>query len=98
MIDAKLLRIITGEEIIAELISEDDNFVTVVNALVIIPTQNGSIGFTPWAPVIDKDDPEIKISRNHIVYLANLEEPVKKKYNEIYGSKLITPDEKKLIL
>jgi hypothetical protein len=98
MIDVKLFRIATGEEVIAELISEDDNFVTVKNGLVVLPSPDGRVGFAPWASVIDRTIPELIIARNHIVYVAEVDPSVKKKYNEIYGSKLVTPEEKKLIL
>ena len=58
MIDVKLLRIVTGEEVIAELVSEDDTTITVKNGLVVLPTNNG-VGFAPWATVIDTDNPDI---------------------------------------
>jgi len=48
--------------------------------------------------VIDKDRPEITISRSHIVYIAEVQEDVCKKYDQMFGSKLVTPDERKLIL
>ena len=97
MIDVKLFRIITGEEVVAEVVSETDDTVTVKNGLVVLPgAQN--VGFAPWATVIDRDNPEIVVSRTHIVYIADLDSGVKKKYNELFGSKLVTPDEKKLIL
>ena len=97
MISVKLFRILTGEEIITEVISEDDKFVTVKNGLVVIPTGQ-NVGFAPWATVIDKNIPDLIIAKNHIVYIVEVDPGVKKKYNEIYGSKLITPDDKKLIL
>ena len=98
MIDVKLFRIATGEEVIAELVSQDDNFVTVKNVLVVIPTAQGGVVFAPWASVIDRTIPELIIAKNHIVYIAEVDSQVKTKYNEIYGSKLVVPDEKKLIL
>ena len=98
MINVKLFRIITGEEVVAELVSEDDNFITVKNGLVVLPTPNGTVGFAPWATVIDKSIPDLIIARNHVVYIAEVEEQVKNKYNELYGSKIVTPGEKKLIL
>ena len=98
MIDVKLLRIVTGEEVVAELISENETTITVKNGLVVLPTQTGSIGFAPWATVISKENPEITVSRNHVVYMAEVDSGISKKYNEIYGSKLVTPEEKKLIL
>jgi len=98
MINVKLFRISTGEEVVAELVSEIDNSVTVKNGLVVLPTAQVGVGFAPWTPVIDKDNPEVEISKNFLVYIAEVDPQIKKKYNEIYGSKLVTPDEKKLIL
>ena len=97
MINVKLFRIVTGEEVIAEVVSECDSSFKIKNGLVVLPTGQ-SVGFAPWASVIDKDSPELIVSRKHIVYIAEVDSSVKKKYNEIYGSKLITPDEKKLIV
>mgnify|MGYP001337284636 FL=1 len=97
MLNVKLFRIVTGEEVIAEVISEDDTTVTVQNGLVVLPTGQ-SVGFAPWSPVVDEDNRELVVSRNHIVYVGEISSSIKKKYNEIYGSKLITPEDKKLIL
>tara|TARA_Y100000004_G_scaffold53436_1_gene59427 strand:- start:1155 stop:1448 length:294 start_codon:yes stop_codon:yes gene_type:complete len=97
MIDVKLFRIVTGEEVVAELVSETEDTVTVKNGLVVLPNAQ-NVGFAPWATVIDREKPEITVSRNHIVYIAELDSSIKNKYNEIYGSKLVTPEEKKLIL
>ena len=97
MINVKLFRIVTGEEVIAEVVSEGDNFITLKNGLVVLPTGQ-SVGFAPWATVIDRDNPDLIISRNHIVYIAEVDSGIKNKYNEIYGSKLIVPDDKKLVL
>jgi len=97
MIDVKLLRIVTGEEVIAELLSETEETITVQNGLAVLPTNNG-VGFAPWATVISKDEPEITISKTHVVYVAEVQEDVCKKYNEMFGSKLITPNSKKLVL
>ena len=95
--EVKLLRVITGEEIVAEIVDENAAEVTLKNALVVIPTQQ-SVGFAPWATVIDRENPEVTVSRNHIVYVANLDESIRNKYDEIYGSKLVKPEKKSLIL
>ena len=97
MIDVKLLRITTGEEVVAELLSETEETITVQNGLVVLPTNTG-VGFAPWAMVISKENPEITMSKRHVVYVAEVQEDVCKKYNEMFGSKLITPDKKKLIV
>ena len=95
--EVKLLRVITGEEIVAEIVEENAAEVTLKNALVVIPTQQ-SVGFAPWATVIDRENPEVTVSRTHIVYVANLDESIRNKYDEIYGSKIVKPEKKSLIL
>ena len=97
MIVLNLIRIATGEEIVAEIVSEEGNTITVNNALVVIP-QAGNVGFTPWSPVIDPENTKITVSRNHIVYIAKVDPSVQKRYNEIFGSRIVTPEDKKLIL
>ena len=97
MIDVKLIRIVTGEEIIAEVLEETASFIKVQNGLVVLPTAQ-SVGFAPWATVISKENPEIIVQKTHVVYIAEVQEDVAKKYNEMYGSKLVTPSSKKLIV
>ena len=97
MIDVKLIRIITGEEVVAELLEETESFIKVQNGLVVLPTAQ-SVGFAPWATVISKENPEIIVQKTHVVYIAEVQEDVAKKYNEMYGSKLVTPSSKKLIV
>ena len=97
MIDVKLIRIVTGEEIIAEVLSETDDTITVQNGLVVLPNAQ-SVGFAPWATVISKDEPEITMKKTFVVYIAAVQEDVAQKYNEMFGSKLVTPSPKKLIV
>jgi len=97
MIDVKLIRIVTGEEVVAELIEETASFIKIQNGLVVLPTAQ-QVGFAPWATVISKDDPEIVISKNHVVYMVEVQEDIAKKYNEMFGSKLVMPESKKLIV
>jgi|TARA_B100000530_G_scaffold329661_1_gene271942 hypothetical protein len=94
--NVKLIRVVTGEEVIAEVLSETDDTITVKNGLVVLPSAQ-SVGFAPWATVISKEEPEITMSRKHVVYVAEVQDSVSKKYKEMFGN-IITPDEKKLIL
>jgi hypothetical protein len=87
----------TGEEVVAELVSETEDGITIKNGLVVIP-QAQNVGFAPWATVISKENPEITVSKSHVIYMVEVDESVRIKYNEIFGSKLVTPDEKKLII
>ena len=91
----KLLRVVTGEELVAEVVSENAASVTIKNGLVCVPQQS-SVGFIPWATVVDKLEPEITVSKQFIVYVAALDPTVKNKYCEMFGG--VTTPEKKLIL
>lgn len=94
--NVKLLRIITGEEVIAELVSEaSETTITVKNGLVVMPNAQG-VGFAPWATVISKRKPEIVVDRKFIVYMVECEDTVVEKYESIF-SPIETPS-KKLIL
>ena len=97
MIDVKLIRIVTGEEIIAEVLSETDDTITVQNGLVVLPNAQG-VGFAPWATVISKDEPEITMKKTFVVYIAAVQDDVAQKYNEMFGSILVPPSPKKLIV
>ena len=93
--NVKLLRIITGEEVIAELLSEDTDTITVKNGLVVIPNAQ-SVGFAPWATVISKQKPEIVLDRKFLVYMAECDADVVEKYESIFSP--IEKPSKKLIL
>lgn len=85
MINVKLFRISTGEEVVAELVSETDTSVVMKNGLVVLPTPQGGIGFAPWTPVISKDKPEIEVSKNFVVYIAEVDEQVKTSIMKFMG-------------
>ena len=46
----KLIRLTSGEEIIAEISHELNSTIIVYDAIIIIPTGQGKIGFMPWMP------------------------------------------------
>ena len=98
MIDIKLIRLITGEEIIAEVVDWKNGILTVKNGLTIIPHQD-QVGFAPWATVIDPEFPEIALDMKHVIYSVAVASQVVEQYNKIFGktSEIITPG-KQLIL
>ena len=96
--NVKLIRIVTGEEIVADLIEETENTITIKNALVVFPNQQ-KVGFAPWCTVLDQERPEITIKHSHVVYVAEVDENVTKKYNQVFGGVgIVTPEEKKIII
>ena len=96
MIDVKLIRMITGEEIVAEVIDFSNGILTIKNALLVIP-QQGQVGFMPWATVIDPDHPEIGLDMKHVIYSVEVAPEVVAQYDKIFGNNIVLP-EKKLIV
>ena len=97
MIDVKLIRIISGEEIIAEVLDWSNGIITVKNALVVIP-QQGQVGFAPWATVIDPERPEVALDMKHVIYSVEVNPDVIKQYVKLFGGPDIITPSKQLIL
>jgi len=92
----KLIRIISGEEIITEVLDSGDGYLVIKNPLVVIP-QQGQVGFAPWATVIDTERPEISLDMKHVIYCVEVQPDVANRYNEIFGSNIITPDKQLIV-
>ena len=97
MIDVKLIRMVSGEEIIAEVLDWSNGIITVKNALVVIP-QQGQIGFAPWATVIDPERPEVALDMKHVIYSVEVNPDVIKQYVKLFGGPDIITPSKQLIL
>ena len=96
MKDVKLIRLISGEEIVAEVLDWKDGILNVQNALVVVPHQ-GQVGFAPWATVIDPETPEIGLDMKHVIYSVAVAPQVIEQYAKIFGTNIVLP-EKQLIL
>lgn len=95
--EVKLIRLTSGEDVIAEVIRQDDDSVTIQNGIVGVPSQQGTLTFVAWSPMISKNEKEISISRRFVVYIAEAAEEIVEQYEQMY-SPLVTPEKKKLIL
>ena len=95
MMDVKVVRMNTGEDIIFNLLEDNEKFLKIENVLVAGPSATGSIGFGPWAPLVKDGDP-IELNVDYICYMADPQIEVAENYQKIF-SKIETPS-KKLIL
>lgn len=86
----KLIRMSSGEDLIATVIEENGETITLQDAIVAVPTSTGSIGFVPWAPLLSKTEKEIVVSKQFVVYIADADADVVLQYSKMF-SKLITP-------
>ena len=95
--NVKLIKMWSGEDVIADLVKENDDTIVITNPIVMVPSgQQGQIGFAPWSPIIKGKDTEIEVTRRYVVYINEPQEEVVSNYREMFTG-IATPP-KKLIL
>ncbi len=87
----KLLKLVTGEEVICELKDEGDN-VVMENPIIMMPqgTEDGKVGIAmimKWMP--SSTDESFKISKQHIMYTAEPHIELANHYSETFGSGIV---------
>ena len=90
----KVIKMWTGEDVIADLITGDDSVVELKNPIVAIPAQQGQIGFAPWSPLLQKD--KLEVTKKYIVYIGDPQAEIIEQFNQMFGK--ISKPTKKLIL
>jgi hypothetical protein len=86
-----LIKMQSGEDVIAELVNNDERDVVIINnPIVMVPQGNGQVGFAPWSPFLDDSVKELRIRRSYTVYISEPKAEVVKNYTEIF-SPIITP-------
>ena len=91
----KLIRIWSGEDVIADITKEDTDSITFTDPIVAVPSQQqGQIAFAPWSPLLQKD--KLEVTKKYVVYMANPQEEIIEQYNSMFGK--ISKPTKKLIL
>ena len=91
----KLIRMWSGEDVIADITKEDTDSITFTDPIVAVPSQQqGQIAFAPWSPLLQKD--KLEVTKKYVVYMADPQEEIIEQYNSMFG-KLSKPT-KKLIL
>lgn len=94
----KSLKLVSGEELVVEITEESTSGLTFKNpvACVIQRTEKGPlIGFTPW---MSSGDGPFTISFDKIITSTEVAQEVKNGYNQIFGSGIVVPIAKDLIL
>ena len=91
----KLIRMWSGEDVIADITKEDSDSITITDPIVAVPSQKqGQIAFAPRSPLLEKD--KLEVTKKYVVYMANPQEEIIEQYNSMFGK--ISKPTKKLIL
>ena len=94
ILDAKLIKILNGEEIIAEVIKEDDETVTVKNPAIVMlaPGEGGNmrVQMGPYCPHTTKN---ITFNKSLILFIVEPDSELVNGYNKAFGSGLVLPNQ-----
>ena len=94
--DTRLVRLSSGEDVICNVLAIEDDYITVSDTIVAVPTGEGQIGFAPWSPLL-KESEELSIQMSHVLYISFPNDNIREQYERMFSS-VLTPPEKKLIL
>ena len=98
MMNVKLLRLKSGEDIIADVTLVDtEDTIKLENPAMLMPmggNQGGQMqmGFGPWAPF--SDDKKFEIPRDWLVFISTPGKDLLNQYNTMFGSGIVVPDMK----
>jgi hypothetical protein len=94
--NVKLIRMWSGEDVIADLKDNLTDIIVISNPIVAIPAGNGQLGFAPWSPLLKGKDEEIEISKKYVVYIADTQDQIVEQYQDMFS--VIKSPSKKLIV
>lgn len=98
MSEIKVVKLVSGEELVVEITNETNDSVTFTNPLAVIlqrtKTGEGAVGFMPWMHAANGP---FTVNNNNIVCVASVADEVKSGYNQIFGAGIVVPP-KDLIL
>lgn len=96
----KLLKMISGEELLAEIINETDTHIEIKNPVrvVVMPTktnpQTPTVGFAPWADFSEQKN--FTIHRAHVIVVMTPVQEFVNQYNQMFGG-IVAPSSKLII-
>jgi hypothetical protein len=87
----RILRLLTGEEIVGDIVNEDANHYTIENpcTLGIAMTHSGKPALNMQPMLLFSEQKVVKINRQHVMFDVSVAIEIQNKYNEIYGSGIV---------
>jgi hypothetical protein len=96
----KLIRLISTEELMAELVRESETSITIKNPVrvMIVPSKTDpktpTVGFAPWMDF--SEDKEFTIHKAHVIVTSKPVQDFINNYNSMFGG-IITPSSKLIV-
>jgi len=90
-----IIRLTSGEELIAQIENTpDDQHVQIKDVVIILPTSSGSIQIAPFMPYAKKE--KIAIRADKVMFIVEPHEDLANEYKSIFSA-IFTPEDKKII-
>ena len=90
MSEIKIVRLTSGEELIAKVEEVDDISYILKKPAILIPAGKDQLAFGQWLPYADIKD-GIEILSKYVVFVVKPMEEMAQQYEEAFGSGLIVP-------
>lgn len=91
--NVKAFKLISGEELVAEVVEENDGVFKIKNPLAIMlskaPSGDLNVGFVPFAPYLGKE-PELELKLENLQFVNEVDEQMETQYNSIFSG-IVTP-------
>ena len=94
--NVKLIRMWSGEDVIADVKDNLTEIVVISNPIVAVPAGNGQMGFAPWSPLLKGKNEELEVTKKYIVYISKTQEEIEEQYQQMFS--VIQAPTKKLVL
>ena len=96
MANIKIVRISTGEELIAD-VKESDGKIILTDVAILIPTQQNQLGLAPFMAYSDASK-GFDINTSMVMFMVDPVQDLQNQYQQMF-SKIVTPsNEKKIIM
>ena len=96
IMNLKLLRLRSGEDVICEVTKESADYIFIKNPAMLMPMQGQGqhmqMGMAPWMPFSEQS--EFEIPRDWLVVMSDVVKDIANNYNQIFGSGIVVPDVK----
>ena len=99
-LNVKLIRLLNGEELMAEVVNSNDSKVTIKDAIRVVvmpqrdPKASPSIGFAPWLEF--SEDKQVELDKSHVLFVVTPIKEFVNQYNSLFGG-IVTPSTKLIL-
>ena len=95
--NVKLIKMMSGEDVICDLIREEGDRLIISNPVIMVPQGQGQVGFAPWSPFLDDDVKELAVRESYSVYITDPKPAVIENYKQIFSTIITPPASGKII-